>query len=501
MKKTGPKLRTLKTPAIASSALLAFGFGVGAYAQPSAPQSDPVVDALIQKGILSQDEAAKIEAEIAARQSNSLNQAAMPASKWKIADTIKNIQLFGDVRFRYEYRGADNLQGASPSTFYRERFRYAFRAGIRGDLFDDFNYGIRVETSTNPRSPWATFGNNTTGGSVTPSDKAQSGINVGQLYLGWHPADWFEMTIGRMPMPLYVTPMVWDSDINPEGAFEKFKYNIGDVNLFADFGQFDYQDPGSATEVPSGDTFILAWQAGASAKINSTLSIKAAPVLYTYTGHGTSGGLNLDYTGEGNATGGNPNFGGGAAFNQNGINDLLVLEAPVEFNFELPHTPLGPLHARLFGDFAYNIDGDKRAEAATTTAGLPHTYKNDVKAYQVGFGIGSAGPVYGPTQGLVYGSTSKKNTWELRTYWQHIEQYSLDVNLIDSDFFEGRANLEGIYTSFAYSFTDSIIGTLRYGHADRINNNLGTGGNNLDLPGLNPIRNYNLFQADITWRF
>ena len=75
--------------------------------------------------------------------------------------------LCGDIR--YEYRGADNLPGASPSTFYRERFRYAFRAGIRGDLFDDFNYGLRLETATNPRSPWSTFGNNTTAGAVTPS--------------------------------------------------------------------------------------------------------------------------------------------------------------------------------------------------------------------------------------------------------------------------------------------------------------------------------------------
>jgi len=29
---------------------------------------------------------------------------------------------------------------------------------------------------------------------------------------------------------------------------------------------------------------------------------------------------------------------------------------------------------------------------------------------------------------------------------------------------------------------------------------LGTGGNNLDLPGLNPINNYNIFQMDLTWR-
>jgi hypothetical protein len=103
--------------------------------------------------------------------------------------------------------------------------------------------------------------------------------------------------------------------------------------------------------------------------------------------------------------------------------------------------------------------------------------------------------------GLVYGQTSKKNTWEARAYWQHVEQYAADVNLLDSDFFEGRANLQGVYAAFAYSFTDNIIGTVRYGYATRINNNLGTGGSNPDLPGLNPIRNYHLLQLDLTWRF
>ena len=103
------------------------------------------------------------------------------------------------------------------------------RIGLRGDLVDDFNYGIRLETSSNPRSPWVTFADDTGNSSTsplsgTPSDKSNDGINVGQIYLGWHPTDWFEMTVGRMPMPLYTTPMVWDSDINPEGAFEKFKY-------------------------------------------------------------------------------------------------------------------------------------------------------------------------------------------------------------------------------------------------------------------------------------
>ena len=49
---------------------------------------------------------------------------------------------------------------------------------------------------------------------------ADEPVYVGQAFLNWHPEAWYEMTVGRMPMPLYTTPMVWDSDINPEGAFK-----------------------------------------------------------------------------------------------------------------------------------------------------------------------------------------------------------------------------------------------------------------------------------------
>jgi hypothetical protein len=477
--------------------------------------SDPLIDKLEQKGILTADEAAELRNESDTQQTNLVN--SISASKWKISDSIKSIQLYGDFRLRYEYRGVDNLPGAASSTYYRERFRYALRVGIRGDLFDDFYYGLRLETSTNPRSPWDTFGSNTTAGSATPSDKAGSGIGVGQAFIGWHPASWYEMTVGRMPMPLYTTPMVWDSDINPEGAFEKFKLSIENVDLFADFGQFDYTDPNPASDFPSSDTFVLSWQAGATVNLPQNMFFKIAPMLYTYTGITTSGnGLNQPFVGQGKA-GANVGIPGAVAadldpgasdYNQDGINDLLVLEVPAEFDFKVPRTFLGDLQGRLFGDFAYNLDGGERAvaaynanPAAFVATGQSGPAQGQNMAYQVGFGIGSGGPTYGPTQGLVYGSTAKKNTWEARVYWQHIEQYSLDVNLIDSDFFEGRANLEGFYSAFAYSFTDAIIGTVRYGHATRIDNNLGTGGNNLDIPGLNPINNYNLVQMDLTWRF
>ena len=444
------------------------------------PSADALVNKLVQKGILTEAEAKELISE-----GTPTN--APAASKWKLSDSIKSIGLYGDVRFRYEYRGADNApgSGASGDTYYRERFRYAVRLGLRGDLFDDFYYGLRAETSSNPRSPWVTFGDDS---NPTPSAKNSDTVAIGQAYLGWRAADWLELTVGKMPNPLYVTPMIWDSDINPEGVAEKFKHTLGDVDLFATFGQFMYQDSNPDNWYPSSDTFLLAWQVGATAKLAKDVSLKVAPVLYSYTGQGQNNGLNKAFSGQG-VNGLNPNT---AGFNQNGINDLLVLETPMELNFKV-----GQRNARLFGDFAYNFSGNSRARAAvgaTAPEGdLPYAVTGQNKAYQVGLAYGNLG--------LVYGQTSKKNTWETRVYWQHVEQYAVDVNLLDSDFFEGRANLEGIYTALAYSITDSIIGTVRYGYARQINKSLGTGGNNSDLQVLNPINNYNLFQLDLTWRF
>ncbi len=439
--------------------------------------SEALLNKLVEKGILTEAEARELKAE--ATETNT-----MATSKWKISDAIKDIGLFGDVRFRYEYRSAANAPGSGSheSDYYRERFRYALRLGLRGELFDDFYYGLRLETSTNPRSPWNTFGDDT---NPSPFAKNNDGIGIGQAYVGWRTTDWLEVTVGKMPMPLYVTSMIWDADFNPEGAVEKFKTTVGPVDLFANLGQFMYQDTNPDHGLPSSDTFMLAWQVGANFKPSKNTSFKIAPVVYNYTGRGSSGGLNRTFSGQG-FNGLNTNT--AAAYNQSGINDLLVLEVPAEFNFKV-----GNYGARVFGDFGYNFLGADRARGAASVAGLPHAYTGDDKAYQVGIGFGNLG--------LVYGQTSKKNTWEFRTYWQHVEQYAADVNLLDSDFFEGRGNLEGVYVAFAYSITDGIIGTVRYGYANRINNQLGTGGTNPDLPVLNPIRDYNLVQLDLTWRF
>jgi len=500
----------------------------------------PLLDLFVKKGFVTQEEANQVKAEAEAEQTNSHALSQNDLSKWKISDGVERIELFGDIRLRYEQRKATDPQNG---TIVLDRERYAVRFGIRGTLSDDFYYGLRIETGSNPRSSWVTAGTSTTGVPYQgPYGKSTATLNVGQAYLGWKQGTWLNLTLGKMPNPIYTTPMVWSSSLNPEGAAEQFKYTVGEADLFATFGQFVYEDT-SPNSSPSGyfgvgnqgypgggqPIFLLTFQGGVKYHLTKEVSLTVAPVLYYYSGRGAevnssfssvTPGFSGVYVGQGakNATGaaswsGYPSGAyDGFNANQTAINDLLILEIPVQLKFNV-----GQLAAQFFGDFAYNFEGQSRANAAyqaadSPAAGFPvNTYPgvqpiassqtSQVKAYQFGFGIGSSNIVYTPMQGLVFGNTSARHAWEFRTYWQHVEQYSLDPNLLDTDFFEGVENLQGIYTAFAYGFSANVIGTVRYGYASRINDQLGTGGSGQDIPQMNPINNFNIFQVDMTVRF
>jgi len=511
--KSSIKFKNLKTMNLQKkiAALLAATAASLALAGTGAAQvtADALLNKLVQRGILKEDEAEALKNESATNDAGGV--------KFKLNNAIKNMELFGDLRFRYEYREAQfgpetSLKGAYDAA---NRWRYALRIGVRGDLADDFYYGLRLETSPNERSTWDTLGSAGASPYYGPFSKSSYGVNIGLAYLGWRPASWLDVSIGRVPQPLYTTPMVWDSDFTPEGVVEKLKWTVGHADLFATLGQFVYQDttPGSGSAILGGvpgnadnNAYMMAWQAGVNYHINKDVSVKIAPVLYNYIGHGTTNsGSALYYgpfVGQGEPNGlqftsastGSSSLPGSAAgsYNQTGLNNLFLFELPGEVNFKL-----GSLDARVFGDFGLNLEGDQRASAAfnSTPAAFPAGAQlGQDKAYQAGMAVGN-------NLGLTSSSAPKKGTWEARAYWQHVEQYALDPNLLDSDFFEGRGNLEGFYTAFAYSISDAMIGTVRYGWAERIDKNLGTGGYNADLPLPNPVNKYQIIQVDVTWKF
>ena len=198
--------------------------------------ADAILNKLVAKGILKQDDAEQLK--MAARTNNAANFNNGGDQKFRVSSVIKSMELYGDVRFRYEYRAAQLGPEAGSIYDAENRWRYALRIGVRGDLPDDFYYGLRLETSPNQRSTWNTFGNG--GGSSSPyygpfSKANNYSLYVGQAYLGWRPASWLDVSFGRVPQPLYTTPMVWDSDFTSGRRGGEIQIHLRSGGLFCDF--------------------------------------------------------------------------------------------------------------------------------------------------------------------------------------------------------------------------------------------------------------------------
>jgi Putative porin len=446
------------------------------------------------------------------------------ADKWKLSTSISEMELYGDLRLRYEYRGGrtDDTPVAPPGAGVagtndwqeRERERYRLRLGLRGTLLDDWFFGLRLETNASSRSTNVTFGADTSSsspGGGGPFAKGDDTVYVGQAYGGYKGFPGVTLTAGRMPNPLVTTLMVWDPDINPEGLAEQWKhtFTIGGgaapppsfskdgkivlppalsepflkIDIFANFAQFVYDDSnpenplgarstttanGGKQLVPNTDAFLLAWQVGAKFDFPKKFYFQLAPTLYNYTGNGDT--FNIHYQG------GSPNItnSDSLAQNQTGINSLLVFDVPAEIGWKI-----GGLPMRIFGDFAVNLEADDRAEAAGHSGRGGDRY-----AYQIGLGIGQL---------------KKKHDWEIDAWWQHQDQYALDPNLVDTDVFDSKLNLQGVAVRVGYMLSDAVGFNLNWAYAWRIDDALGTGG--LGDIGINPMDQYQIFQADLTLKF
>src|SRR5260370_35732881 len=157
------------------------------------------------------------------------------AEKGKLAPWLTELELFGDLRLRYEYRGGrlpDHFQfGQDNANDWqeRERERYRLRIGLRGTVLDDWFFGVRLETGAGARSTNVTMGGDpspTSPGGGGPFAKGDDGGCIGQAYGGYKGFPGFTFTGGRMPNPFVNTRMVWDDDINPEGLAEQWKHTF-----------------------------------------------------------------------------------------------------------------------------------------------------------------------------------------------------------------------------------------------------------------------------------
>ena len=455
-------------------ALFAIFGGIALTAATAVAQdSGPLIDMLVKKGLINDQEAEEVRADL------TKDFASTPAGKLNLSSGLTELRIAGDVRARYESRTGELVTGDHEQ---RDRLRYRFRAGLLGKLYNDWAFGFRLETASGNRSSNVTMGDDTgpwnkgaSGSTKASKDgnvtsvtfpSSNDAVYVGQIWAQWTPTSDLKFTVGRMANPLVSTLMVWDGDINPEGFAEQYKHRVENFEYSATLGQFLYGTNGKqipyGTNTSTHDLWLFAWQTGAKYYVDGpTKFLQINPTLYTYYRNNSAQTLS-------------PFNGQFKPGNNGAVNDLLVVDMPFEYDWTVGGTPM-----RAFGDVAVNLEGSTRAKNFSATA------SNDNVAYHAG---------------IQYGKAVNKGEWDAKVFYQSIGAFALDANLVDSDLFDSRTNMQGWVVSGNYAIGAATQISLTLADASRKNSNLIAPGSG-DIEKDNALKKYRLLQVDLNLKF
>jgi polyhydroxyalkanoate synthesis regulator phasin len=459
-----------------------------------ADSTTDIVDALVSKGVLTEE-----EGKLITKGAQSKAKADEKAIKGKlsISNVLESATLYGNYRARYEYRQGEN----ATTEIERQRPRGKVELGVETKGKNAYS-DIALTLGAAGRSD-----NFSVGSDNVTADTAQNKMTVTlkRAMFGYNVTPWLTIDAGIMKNPLYTTPMVWDADLSVGGFAEKFKYKTdGGTELFANLVQHFY-GPGyrtltttKATGVTVGthDSTIFANQIGANIPlIADKATAKVAATYYVYGGgYGSKGTTTLKYapgipSGAISTTFANGNNGMNSA-----VNDLDVLEIPAEINYMVNSN-----HGlRVMGSYVYNFSGDDRA----TQAGLVDTANAAVYSANVDDTSWMLGIAYGSAKDLkaFEGNKFSEGDWRISAAYQSMGAFAQDQNLNDSDIFDSRLNTKGWVLRGQYNVDDNLAVNLVYADAERKNGALATvtsSGNDL---GIN-WNDFKLFQADVTYKF
>jgi hypothetical protein len=415
--------RTKSLRLLAGCGLLALT-SVGAQAQ----SSDALIDKLVQKGLLTADEAKDLREE-ADKGFDSAFQV-----KTGMPDWITSMRIGGDFRGRFEGFYSDDDRWSD-----RTRFRYRVRPSIIATIKDNFEVGFRL-TSSEPQS---NFGGDPISGNTTFQDNASKKfVYVDLAYAKWtaiNNATWSAaLALGKIENPYVFSDMIFDADYTPEGFAQQLAFNLApEHSLKLNAGEFVLDEINQSANGlrASHDPYML----GAQVRLDSTWSKRIA----TTVGFGVlTVGADESLT-EGAPAGPTvPNVNSG----NTRVNGLLVNNynpwiADAAFTYTLDSFPMynTAFPIRFTGEYMHNPAAEEQ---------------ND--AYSVGVTFGKAG---------------KKGLWEVSYRWKHLESDAWWEEVVDSDFgtinpANGRyfagTNVEGHIFKASYSPYDSLTFGITY---------------------------------------
>ncbi len=378
-------------------------FGVAVHAQ----SNQALLDLLLRKGLISSQDVQEVTAQFDADLARTVEQ----YSKTKTASWVEKMTFYGDLRLR-----TDNIS-------YEERFQKADRLQFRIRLRLGLDWKI---------TDWATIGARAATGEGSPVSENQNltdtfrkkpiQIDAAYVTLQLPHADWLKVTGGKMNNPIwqprFISPLIYDLDVTPEGVAEQFTVKFGDNQqhrFFANLGQFAVKEFSS----DSDDVYLFDFEAGTEWKV-SRLTLTAAGGYY-FTRHLANPGYKV---------GDSLNLGNTTVISAPGVTnyfaDFKVAYARAETAWTISDKPfLGtPSVLTLGGEYLKN---------------LADAYKADTDGWSVQ---------------LVFGQARKKGQWQIGYQYKYLEADATWDAISDSDYGLGGTDRKGHIIRAIYNVQD-----------------------------------------------
>lgn len=378
-----------------------------------AQSADALLDKLVQKGVLTQQEAEELK-EQADGDFTRAHQV-----KSGLPDWVTTLKLTGDLRGRFEgfYASPENADG-NDIFKDRSRFRYRARIGVVATLMDNFEAGVRLSSSERSDN----FGGDPISGNTTFADNGSyKFVFIDRAYGKWSPtfgALVSSTTIGKMENPFLVSDMVFDNDYSPEGIAQQFRFPVNDVHsLNLNLAGFVLDELSS----DSDDPYLLGAQLRWTAKFNPMFDATIGVAGFMIDNEETllTPPTNIPNIGRGNTS-------TNAQFNP------IVVDAGLGFTMESFPRYSGPFPIRIVGEYINNPAAEESNQG-----------------FMGGLSLGRAG---------------KRGTWEVSYRYKYIGADAWFDEFPDSDFGTLRPAVSG---AGALTGVDYRSGTNVRGHVFR----------------------------------
>ena len=324
----------------------------------------------------------------------------------------RKIKVKGDLRLRYERlwdRGMLNEDGTPGKQEARDRGRLRVRVFVDAPITDEIKTYFMITTNM------ATNQEATTTNATFGEDFNDKGIYLARAYAEYKP-EWLKglgVGAGKFKKNFYHTDIMWDSDVNPDGVFEYYKFMGSEV--FQPFIYLSQMVVNENNRTP--DAMLYLNQAGFDWNMGPVKWVLAG----SYYSWSNLNGTKWMHDGSYNNGGGN-SFVTDTAGNMSYEYGYKLWEAISEIGFKL-----GPYPAKVFLDYVYNA-----------ADGVP---SDENKAYNFSFKIGNEW---------------KKNAYAFYYKYARIEQNAVLGCLNDQDFY--GANRKGHKVAVHYwPFANTLL--------------------------------------------